>query len=47
MSDTPKLRLSGPARAAIVMLALGEDVDVRGTIRCPSLLIGEMTIAGD
>lgn len=26
MSDTPKLRLSGPARAAIVMLALGEDV---------------------
>ncbi len=29
------------------IVALGEDVDVRGTIRCPSLLIGEMTIAGD
>ena len=29
------------------IVALGEDVDVRGTIRCPSLLIAEMTIAGD
>ena len=29
------------------ILALGDDIDVRGTIRCPSLLIGEMTIAGD
>jgi PmbA protein len=27
--------------------ALGEDVDRRGTIHCGSLLIGEMTIAGD
>lgn len=29
------------------IVALGDDVDVRGTIRCGSLLIGEMTIAGD
>ncbi len=29
------------------ILALGDDIDVRGTIRCGSLLIGEMTIAGD
>ncbi len=29
------------------IVALGDDVDVRGTIRCGSLLVGEMTIAGD
>jgi PmbA protein len=27
--------------------ALGDDVDRRGAIHCGSLLIGEMTIAGD
>ncbi len=29
------------------ILALGSDVDPRGSIRCGSVLIGEMTIAGD
>jgi PmbA protein len=29
------------------IVAVGNDVDVRGTIRMGSLLIGEMTIAGD
>lgn len=29
------------------IVALGEDIDVRGTVRCGSVLIGEMTIAGD
>jgi len=29
------------------ILALGRDVDVRGGIRTPSVLIGEMTIAGE
>jgi PmbA protein len=29
------------------IVALGEDIDARGTIRCGSLLVGEMTIAGD
>ncbi len=29
------------------IVALGDDVDARGTIRCGSLLVGEMTIAGD
>jgi len=29
------------------ILALGSDVDVRGGIRTPSVLIGEMTIAGE
>lgn len=27
--------------------ALGDDVDARGAIRCGSVLVGEMTIAGD
>lgn len=29
------------------IVALGDDIDARGTIRCGSLLVGEMTIAGD
>lgn len=29
------------------IVALGNDIDVRGGIRTPSVLIGEMTIAGD
>ena len=29
------------------IVALGEDFDVRGTIRCGSVLVSEMTIAGD
>jgi PmbA protein len=29
------------------IVAVGSDVDVRGTIRVGSMLIGEMTIAGD
>ena len=29
------------------IVALGNDVDVRGAIRCGSVLVGEMTIAGD
>ena len=29
------------------VVAQGSDVDERGTIHCGSLLIGEMTIAGD
>jgi PmbA protein len=29
------------------IVALGDDLDVRGGIRTPSLLIGEMTIAGE
>jgi len=29
------------------ILALGSDLDVRGGIRTPSVLIGEMTIAGE
>lgn len=29
------------------IVALGNDIDVRGGIRSPSVLIGEMTIAGD
>jgi len=29
------------------IVAVGSDVDVRGSIRCGSVLIGEMTIAGD
>lgn len=29
------------------IVALGDDVDSRGSIRCGSVLIGEMTIAGD
>ena len=29
------------------IVALGEDVDVRGAIRCGSVLVGQMTIAGD
>ena len=29
------------------IIALGSDVDPRGSIRCGSVLIGEMTIAGD
>jgi len=29
------------------IVAVGSDVDVRGTIRTGSVLIGEMTIAGD
>jgi PmbA protein len=27
--------------------ALGDDIDRRGAIRCGSLLIDEMTVAGD
>jgi PmbA protein len=27
--------------------AIGSDVDVRGGVRCGSILIGEMTIAGE
>jgi hypothetical protein len=29
------------------IVAVGSDVDVRGTIRTGSILVGEMTIAGD
>ena len=29
------------------IVALGDDVDARGAIRCGSVLVGEMTIAGD
>lgn len=29
------------------IVALGDDVDARGAIRCGSVLLGEMTIAGD
>jgi PmbA protein len=29
------------------IVALGDDLDVRGGIRTPSLLIGEMTVAGE
>jgi PmbA protein len=29
------------------IVAVGDDVDSRGSIRCGSVLIGEMTIAGD
>ena len=36
--------LRGMYRAVV---AQGSDVDERGTIHCGSLLIGEMTIAGD
>ncbi|MEO0975400.1 MAG: metallopeptidase TldD-related protein, partial [Pseudomonadota bacterium] len=27
--------------------AIGSDVDTRGAVRCGSMLLGEMTIAGD
>jgi PmbA protein len=29
------------------IVAVGSDVDLRGTVRTGSILIGEMTIAGD
>ena len=29
------------------IVAVGSDVDVRGTVRTGSVLVGEMTIAGD
>jgi PmbA protein len=29
------------------IVAVGSDVDLRGTVRTGSVLIGEMTIAGD
>lgn len=29
------------------IVALGDDVDTRGAIRCGSVLVGEMTIAGE
>jgi PmbA protein len=29
------------------VVAVGSDVDLRGTVRTGSVLIGEMTIAGD
>ena len=29
------------------IVAIGNDVDVRGGIRCGSVLVGEMTVAGE